>query len=298
MSNDIIKYESGFGMVELTPQTVKDYLVKGNGTVTDQEVVLFCRMCEAQKLNPFVAGEVYLIKFGTQPAQMVVGYDTYKRRAEENPGYLYKESGIVVTRGDKIVMKLGACIYPTEKLIGGWCKVHKIKGEREVVTYKEVGFDEYNKGNAIWKEKPCTMIEKVAISQALREAFPKDFEGLYTAEELAPAQYKEISGGDSEPGEPQVTAVLDEPITQEERQALFTLAYDNFGKEKGNELLKSALKEEGRTSTTGMPRSVYGRIMEKLHDLLTVNEGDEYTEPEETDEHDESGKDNQCGDAD
>ena len=34
------------------------------------------------------------------------------------------------------------------------------------------------------KQSPATMIEKVAVSQALRNAFPKDFEGLYTPEEM------------------------------------------------------------------------------------------------------------------
>lgn len=269
---DIVKYDSGFGMVELTPDTVKQYLVKGNGAVTDQEVILFAKMCEAQKLNPFVTGEVYLIKFGTQPAQMVVGYDTYKRRAEENPHYLYKESGIVVQRGNEIVQKAGACIYPSETLVGGWCKVHKLKNDREVVTYKEVGFGEYNKGNAIWKEKPCTMIEKVAISQALRETFPKDYEGLYTAEELAPADYQYIeNNGDAPIGEPQVTAIMDEPITQEERQAMFTFAQSNFGKEEGNNLVMKHLKEHGLSSTSGLMKSVYNIIMDALHrDLIDL----------------------------
>ena len=71
--NELVKYESSFGLVELTPKTVKDYLVKGNGDVSDQEVTLFIEMCKAQKLNPFVTGEAYLIKFGQQPAQMVIG---------------------------------------------------------------------------------------------------------------------------------------------------------------------------------------------------------------------------------
>ena len=183
MTNDLmsVNYETALGNVQLDAETVKQYLVKGNGNVSDQEVFLFVKMCQAQRLNPFVTGEVYLIKFGQQPAQMVVGYDTYKRRADENPAHLYTESGIVVCRGSsgEIVQKVGACLYPSEQLVGGWCRVHKLKGEREVTTFKEVGFNEYNKGNSIWKEKPCTMIEKVAISQCLREAYPKDYEGLY-----------------------------------------------------------------------------------------------------------------------
>ena len=32
----------------------------------------------------------------------------------------------------------------------------------------------YNKGQANWKSKPATMINKVAVSQCVRDAFPKD----------------------------------------------------------------------------------------------------------------------------
>lgn len=267
----MIKYDSGFGMVELTPDTVKNYLVKGNGAVSDQEVLLFAKMCEAQKLNPFVTGEVYLIKFGTQPAQMVIGYDTYKRRAEENPNYLYTESGIVVLRGNQVLQKPGACIYPSEQLVGGWCRVHKLKGTHEVCTYKEVGFKEYDKSNAIWKEKPCTMIEKVAISQALREAFPKDYEGLYTQEELAPAEYRVVIDGTGNENGDDNPVIIDEPITQAERQALFAFAQGNFGKEVGTTKLKKLLEEEGLTSTSGMMKSAYDRVMQKMHDELDAS---------------------------
>lgn len=241
-----VNYETALGNVQLDAETVKQYLVKGNGAVSDQEVFLFVKMCQAQRLNPFVTGEVYLIKFGSQPAQMVVGYDTYKRRADENPAHLFTESGIVVSRGStgEIVQKTGACLYPTETLVGGWCRVHKIKGDKEVTTYKEVGFNEYNKGNAIWKEKPCTMIEKVAISQCLREAYPKDYEGLYTAEELAPTQYSvvvdqngEVIDGDGTPADD------DELITQSERQTLFARAHDAYGKEDGNEVIKKLIAD-------------------------------------------------------
>ncbi len=257
-------YESAFGNVELNPDTVKQYLVKGNGEVTDQEVVLFIKMCQAQRLNPFVTGEVYLIKFGNTPAQMVVGYETYKRRADENPAHLFTESGIVVQRGDSIVQKVGACLYPTENLVGGWCRVHKLKDGREVSTYKEVGFNEYNKNNAIWKEKPCTMIEKVAISQCLREAYPKDYEGLYTAEELGQDKiYVDTITDD--------TVVEDdsyEPVTQEERKALFSKAQTELGKEEGEIAIKALLADEGLESTKDMTKGVYRRVDTALDELI------------------------------
>ena len=273
MSNDLmaVNYETALGAVQLDAETVKQYLVKGNGNVSDQEVFLFVKMCQAQRLNPFVTGEVYLIKFGSQPAQMVVGYDTYKRRADENPAHLYTESGIVVCRGTsgEIVQKTGACLYPTEQLVGGWCRVHKIKGEREVVTFKEVGFNEYNKGNAIWKEKPCTMIEKVAISQCLREAYPKDYEGLYTAEELAPAEYGEVIGQNGTVIE---SSAPEEVITQVDRQVLFAKAHSAFGDDAGNEVIKRLLADEGLSSTTNMTKSTYDSIMGALDSQISYNE--------------------------
>lgn len=272
MANDLmsVNYETALGNVQLDAETVKQYLVKGNGNVSDQEVFLFVKMCQAQRLNPFVTGEVYLIKFGQQPAQMVVGYDTYKRRADENPAHLYTESGIVVCRGSsgEIVQKVGACLYPSEQLVGGWCRVHKLKGEREVTTFKEVGFNEYNKGNAIWKEKPCTMIEKVAISQCLREAYPKDYEGLYTAEELAPTQYDVIVDDNGEVINGNHSTEDDEQITQGERQALFFKAHSSFGKERGNDVLKQLIEMEGLQSTTQMTKASYKRICEKIDDLV------------------------------
>lgn len=262
-----VNYETAMGTVNLDSQTVKDYLVRGNGDISDQEVILFIQMCKAQKLNPFVTGEVYLIKFGSQPAQMVVGYDTYKRRAEENPNHLYTESGIVVSRGGtgEIVQKSGACLYPTETLIGGWCRVHKLKENKEVTTYKEVSLAEYNKNNSIWKEKPCTMIEKVAISQCLRESYPKDYQGLYTTEELAPEQYNEFI--DTTINE-KTTSDDDPVITQSERQLMFSKVQKVFGKDEGNEILKELIKQEGLESTSNMKNSSYIRIMEKIDTII------------------------------
>ena len=38
--------------------------------------------------------------------------------------------------------------------------------------------------NSQWSKKPATMIRKVALVQALREAFPEDFGGMYSQEEV------------------------------------------------------------------------------------------------------------------
>lgn len=269
MTNEMVKFDSAYGTVELTAADVTKYLARGNSDLTDREIKLFMELCKFQKLNPFV-GEAYAIKFGSE-FQLVVGYDTYKRRAEENPSYLGRKSGIVVLRETEVIQKEGTCLYPGETLLGGWCRVFRDKDGRVDETYKEVGLAEYNKGQANWKTKPCTMIEKVAVSQALRTAFPSDYAGLYSEAETAQDgrivvddDAIDISGGEN--------VVVDEPITQEQRIQLFSIAQENFGKEGGNELVLKLLADEGLKSTTGMLTSVFERIMQRLHDEIDKGE--------------------------
>ena len=68
--NQLMTFTVGNEEVKLSPAIVKNYLVNGNGNITDQEINYFMHLCRARKLNPFVK-EVYLIKYGTQPAAMV-----------------------------------------------------------------------------------------------------------------------------------------------------------------------------------------------------------------------------------
>ena len=120
----------------------------------------------------------------------------------------------MVQRGQEIIQKAGCCLYPGEVLIGGWCRVYFMRNGKERETFKEVSLTEYNKGMANWKSKPATMINKVAISQCVRDAFPKDYEGLYSEDEMVasgaiPAEYQVID-------EDQPTVEDDTPITRME----------------------------------------------------------------------------------
>lgn len=261
-----VSYEVLGTRVELDLQFVKKYLVRGRADLTsDQELVFFMNTCKMQGLNPLAQGEVYLIKYSKDdPAQMVVGKDAYLRRAYSNPDYLYKNDGIVVQRGQEIIQKAGCCLYPGETLIGGWCRVYFMRNGKERETFKEVSFSEYNKGQANWKSKPATMINKVAISQCVRDAFPKDYEGLYSEDEMVasgaiPADYTVIDG-DPPPAED------DTPITQDQRQMLFATAQKVFGKEVGNQVVKGIIEEIGLTSTVGMTQSQYERVTLMLMD--------------------------------
>lgn len=266
----IISYDVLGSHVELTLDFVKKYLVRGRADLTsDQEVVFFMNTCKMQKLNPLVQGECYLIKYSEkEPAQMVVGKDAYLRRAYDNPNYLQKQDGIIVQRGNEIIKKEGCCLYPGESLIGGWCRVTFVKRDAERTAYKEVSLSEYDKGMANWKSKPATMINKVAISQCVRDAFPKDYEGLYSEEEMV-ASGMVVVGKDGEVvvNDPPAAEEKDDPVvTQEQRQTLFRAAQAEFGKEDGNSLIKRLISAAGYESTTNMPSSVYGEVWTKLMD--------------------------------
>ena len=74
-----VEYQSISGIpVELDAETVIKYCARGNGNITQQEVALFLRTCQAKRLDPLENGEVYLIKYdNTKPAQIVVGKHAY-----------------------------------------------------------------------------------------------------------------------------------------------------------------------------------------------------------------------------
>lgn len=278
-TNLAVRYDCGGQMVALDDSTVRNYLTKGDGNVTDQDVMLFLKLCEAQKLNPFI-GEVHLIKYGNSPAQTVVGYQAYRKRAENNPSHLYCESGIVVQRGNVIDHKLGTCTYPGEKLLGGWCKVYKVRmiGQeaREIVgAYKEVSLTEYDSGRALWKSKPATMIEKVAISQALREAYPADFAGLYTPEEMGHGEVSESTAPEAEAVPVQAAPVYppEQMISRKEQEELFSTVHRVLGETDGNAFIKNYLGSKGYQKTSQLTQQDYADIC-----IAVVEESKKQTE--------------------
>lgn len=182
-------YEVNGLQVTLTPQIVKNYLVSGDkDRVTIQEVAMFINLCKFSGLNPWLK-EAYCIKYGSEPATMVVGKDAFQKRAENHPAFDGCEAGIMVVHPEigEIEYRKGCFRFPEETIIGGWAEVWR--KDRTHSTRIEIPFDEYagrkkdGTLNGQWSKKPGTMIRKVAMVQALREAFPNSFGGMYSAEE-------------------------------------------------------------------------------------------------------------------
>lgn len=189
--DNVTVFTTDTGEIKLSNATIKNYLVNGNGNITDQEATMFIALCKGQKLNPFIK-EAYLIKYSdSQPASMVVAKDVFQKRADRNPDYDGKKAGVIVENNEsgEVIYRDGAFYKKNvEKVIGGWCEV--FKKNRSHSERIEVSFDEYaatkkdGSLNSNWTNRPATMIRKVAVVQALREAFTSDFQGMYVAEEL------------------------------------------------------------------------------------------------------------------
>ena len=177
--------------VTLSYQIVRDFLTKGNGQVSDQDLVQFISVCKFNQLNPFL-NEAYLIKFGTQPAQMIVSKEALMKRADACPSYDGIQSGIIVQNKDGVCMDVEGCFHTdAQKLVGGWAKV--FRSDRKYPIVARVNLSEYDKKQSIWNEKKSTMISKIAKVQALREAFPAQLGAMYTQDESRLADYQDVT---------------------------------------------------------------------------------------------------------
>lgn len=184
MANELARYQTESGEIVITQEDIATVLCP-NQPVTVKEVRMFVELCKAQGLNPFIK-EAYLIKYGDNPATIVTGKDVFTKRAARNPRYRGHEAGITFIGTDGgLHRREGTLLLQGECLVGGWCRVH-VEGY-DCPIFDEVSLSEYSTGKSNWKKMPATMIRKVALVHALREAFPEDFQGLYDSAEMGDA---------------------------------------------------------------------------------------------------------------
>src|SRR5574343_448545 len=94
-----VEIPTDHGPVKLSPSIVRRYLVNGNGSVSDSEVMMFMSLCKFQGLNPFLR-EAYLIKYGSSAATIVTGKDAFLKRARNNPDFEGYRAGVIVIDKD------------------------------------------------------------------------------------------------------------------------------------------------------------------------------------------------------
>lgn len=183
-----VTYQVNGEDVNLSFQIVRNYLTRGQAAVTDAEVIQFISLCRANQLNPFI-GDAYMVKYGSEPAQMIISKAAFMKRGESSALYDGYQAGVILLRDKQVVEEEGSFFLPGDQLVGGWAKVYRKDREHPVVA--RVRLQEYNKGKSTWSTMPGTMIRKVAIAQAFREAFPFASEGMYTPDEMPDEQGQE-----------------------------------------------------------------------------------------------------------
>ena len=172
--DEIVKYQWQNEEIVLNKNDVKN-LISTSVNVTDKEIQLFMMLCKYQQLNPFIR-EAYLIKYGTSPAQFVTGVEVFTKRAEG-----CKEFDGVIRSNN----------YDEADSRNKWWSQVDVyrKNLKEPITtrvyYEEyVGTDKNGNVTKMWRNKARTMLDKVALMQGLRLAFPTALGGLYEEHEL------------------------------------------------------------------------------------------------------------------
>lgn len=200
MSNEITnryntyttEYQTEEGsLINLDFGVVRDVLAIGNN-ITDGEIFNYIKLCEYQKLNPFLK-ECYLIKWG-KVAQIVTSKDVFTKRLDAHPLCEGWEAGVILEKDGEIIERKGTFyLKGIEKLVGAFFSTHR-KGWKDPF-YWSVSFHEYYretydkdskkyKPMGQWGDMPATMITKCAITSGSRNAFPKSFNGMYGEEEM------------------------------------------------------------------------------------------------------------------
>lgn len=173
----------------LDKPTVQKYLTN-NVEITDSEFNNFFQLCKANKVNPFLK-EAYIVKYGSDPATIVIDYKVLQMSAELNPAFVGMKTGVIVMDKDgNAKEREGGFVLPNETLVAGWCEVSRNDRQTPTKCYAMLSeFRQVKKDgtpNKNWAGKPTFMIIKVAKAQALREAFPNMFgTNLYTEDEVA-----------------------------------------------------------------------------------------------------------------
>jgi phage recombination protein Bet len=184
---------SALGEVTITQDQVA--LIKNTVALgaTDDELKLFFFECRRRGVHPLDRLIHFVKRSGKATFQC--GIDFMRSQAEASGQYRGQDD---VEYGPKVNG------YPE------WAKatVRRIDPNTgDIYTVSATAYwDEFYPGETLgfmWKKMPRVMLGKVAESQALRKAFPLNFNGLYTFEEMQQADIVASGTPKGEPKQPQ-----------------------------------------------------------------------------------------------
>jgi phage recombination protein Bet len=155
--------------VVLSKETVRKLLCRN---ASEAELELFVYQCVMWGLNPFKR-EIFLVKYSeTEPAQTVLAYQSFLKRADRQKGL----------KGWKAWTEPEATSIPTKACIKIW------KEGWDEPFYHEVFYDEYVQKkkmgdgslvpNKVWTKMPKTMLKKVVTKQGFSLCWPDELGSL------------------------------------------------------------------------------------------------------------------------
>lgn len=192
MNNNIATREAPAPEI-ITREKVMEYLkVFIPGGLNDKEQSQFIEIATAYNLNPFKR-EIYCVPYMSnvkkpdgswgkeRKLSIITGYEVYLKRAERT-GLLNGWNVTTRKESSDIIAKI---------------TIHRKNWQHPFEH--EIYFSEYKDDNKMWKEKPITMLKKVAMAQGFRLAFPDEMGGMpYSAEEL-PEEMTNVTPEDKKP---------------------------------------------------------------------------------------------------
>ena len=150
---------------------------------TDEELQLFLYTAKRLGLDP-LARQIHAVKRGQgQGATMSIqtGIDGYRLVAERTLKYAPGKKPEFTYYEDKKLESATAFVMK-QTVDGKW---HEVSATAYYDEYVQVKYD--GTPNSMWKKMPRAMLSKCAEALALRKAFPAEFSGVYTHEEMAQA---------------------------------------------------------------------------------------------------------------
>ncbi len=190
--------------VKFNKQFVAQYL--GVPNISDQNMAVLLAKAYSEHLNPIT--DIYVVAYGNQFSIIEKVENKLERAYGTGKLKGIREGLAVMNCNDELEVRNNCFLLSNEKIVGAWCELDT---EHMGIIRKEVLFNEYDTGKSTWKEKPSTMISKVAKGQALDMAFPKMFGGLRSEEEMA-----NIPGFEDAKNEQEVENIQAVPVQEKE----------------------------------------------------------------------------------
>ena len=200
----IVRYPTDRGEVSLNISIIQRRFCPD---ATPSECFEFMQFCKFTGLNPYLA-QVYLVKYGTRPAQPIVDYHQFIAKARRGETYTGYTSGVIVERKGETIRLDSAYHEKDDVIAGAWCIVTRSDTtpiKVELPIEEMIGTTKAGATNSMWRSKPGMMAEKTVIAMAHRRATDGALSGMFIAEEFSEQNNVEVSDGPQERTEAKAT---------------------------------------------------------------------------------------------